>query len=204
MGCYTREQIESAVKSKGYKWFEDNSNKSYDVNIVGVRNTSSSVYKKVTNVFDDCLTISFKDEIGGRWQFYCWMGTCDPGKKGVQQFHNKKGVARLVPGQYRGVWKIDLHQGKYSALCQRLGNVTVWRDANRDLMFEETKTDTGMFGINIHKAGQDSTWVENWSEGCQVFKRVKDFDSFMSICKKAAKIHGNKFSYTLLESSDIK
>jgi hypothetical protein len=79
----------------------------------------------------------------------------------------------------------------------------VYRDANRDLVFDETKTDTGMFGINIHKAGQDSTWVENWSEGCQVFKRVKDFDEFLKICKTAAKIHGNKFTYTLLESKDI-
>jgi hypothetical protein len=26
----------------------------------------------------------------------------------------------------------------------------------------------------------------------------------MAICKKASAIHGNKFSYTLLESSDIK
>jgi hypothetical protein len=199
---YTREQIETAVKAKGHKWFEDASNKSYDVNIVGVRNTSPAVYRKVTNVFDDHLTISFKDE-SGNWQFYCWMGTCDPGKKGVQQFQNKKGVARLVPGQYRGVWMIDKHGGKYDALCQRAGNVTVWRDANKDLIYEEKVTDTGMFGINIHKAGQDSTWVDDWSHGCQVFKRVKDFDVFMSICRKAAKIHGNKFSYTLLESTDI-
>ena len=61
-----------------------------------------------------------------------------------------------------------------------------------------------MFGINIHKAGQDSKWVDNWSHGCQVFKRVKDFDEFMKICKKASKIWGNKFSYTLIESTDIK
>jgi hypothetical protein len=200
---YTREQIEQAVKSKGYVWFSDDSNKSYDVNIVGVRNNDPSIADKVTNVFDDILTLSFKDE-NGVWQFYSWMATCDPGKKGVMEFHNNKGVGRLVPGQYRGVWKIDKHQGKYDALCQRNGNVTVYRDANKNLLFEEKVTDTGMFGINIHKAGQDSTWVENWSEGCQVFKRVKDFDSFMSIVRKAAKIHGNKFSYTLLESTDIK
>jgi hypothetical protein len=199
---FTREQIEKAVKNKGYTWFNDDSNKTYDVNIVGVRNNHPSIAKKVTNVFDDWLTISFKDE-SGNWQFYCWNATTDPGKKGVQQFHNKKGVARLVPNQYRGVWKIDKHQGKYDALCQRLGEVTVWRDANKDLVFEEKVTDTGVFGINIHKAGQDSQWVENWSEGCSVFKRVKDFDVFMSICKKAAKIHGNKFTYTLLESTDI-
>jgi hypothetical protein len=200
--CYTREQIKKAVKDKKYVWFDDDSNKTYDVNIVGVRLNTNTVADKVTNVFDDCLTISFKDE-NKVWQFYCWMGTTDPGKKGVMEFSNKKGVARLVPGQYRSVWSIDKHQGKYDALCQRNGNVTVYRDSDKNMVFDETKLDTGMFGINIHKSGRDSTWVENWSEGCQVFKRVMDFDLFMSICKKASKIHGNKFSYTLLESTVI-
>lgn len=199
---YSREQIETAVKAKGYKWFEDTSNKTYDVNIVGVRNNTPNVADKVTNVFDDLITISFKNE-KGVWEFYCWNATVDPGKKGVEKFTNKKGIARLVPNQYRGVWMIDKHQGKYDALCQRLDNVTVFRDANKDMTYDEKVTDTGMFGINIHKAGQDSTWVDDWSHGCSVFKRVKDFDVFMKICKKASKIHGNKFSYTLLESTDI-
>ena len=52
---YTREQIEIAVKSKGYKWFE---NGDYNVNIVGVRNME--VGDRVTNRFDDHLTISYK------------------------------------------------------------------------------------------------------------------------------------------------
>ena len=199
---YTREQIEKAVKAKGYKWFEDYQNKGYDVNIVGVRSNAPAIADKVTNVFDDFLTISFKDSLGN-WNFFCWNATTEPGKKGVQQYHNPKGVARLVPGQYRSTWAIDMHLGKYQALCQRLGEVTVWRDSNKDMVFDEKVKDTGIFGINIHKAGQDSAWVENWSEGCQVFKRVKDFNEFMTICKKAAKIHGNKFSYTLIESTDI-
>lgn len=194
---YTRQQIEKAVKSKKYLWF--NSNKDYDVNIVGIR--TSNTGKKVTNVFDDFLTISFR--IDGVWQYFIWNATTEPGKKGMLEGKAKGGVARLVPGQYRGVWEIDKHQGKYEALCQRKGDVTVYRDANKDLVFDETKTETGIFGINIHKAGRDSTWVENWSEGCQVFKRVKDFDQFMQICKMAAKIHGNHFSYTLIESKDI-
>ena len=158
---YTRQQIEAAVKAKKYAWFADEANKGYDVNIVGVRNNAPSVADKVTNVFDDHITISYKDENGVE-QFFCWSATTDPGKKGVQQFSNKKGVARLVPNQYRGVWAIDKHQGKYTALCQRNGNVTVYRDADKNLVFDESKLDTGMFGINIHKAGQDSTWVENW------------------------------------------
>lgn len=196
---YTREQIEKAVKSKGYVWFDDATNKSYDVNVVGVRNSSTG--NKVTNVFDDMITISFKDETG-TWKYYEWMNTTEPGTKGVKEYHNPKGVARLVEGQYRGSHAVGLHQGKYEALVQ-VKNVTVYRDPNKDMVYDETKTDTGLFGINIHKAGQDSTWVENWSEGCQVFKRVKDFDEFMKIVKKAIKIHGNSITYTLIESKDI-
>lgn len=200
---YTREQIETAVKSKNYVWFEDKSNKGYDVNIVSVRNSSTG--KKVTNVFDDKITITFKDE-KGEWQFYCWDATTDPGKKSMLEW-NKMGItggcARLVPGQYRTTYAIDKHQGKYDALCQRLAKVKVYRDSDFDLEYDEDKITEGIYGINIHKAGRDSTWVENYSAGCNVFKRVKDFDEFMKICKKAAKIHGNKFSYTLLESTDI-
>ena len=198
---YTREQIERAVKSKGYVWFTDPQNKGFDVNIVGIRNNAPLIADKVTNIFDDWLTISYKEN--GIWQFYCWRATVDPGKKGVQQFHNRKGVARLVPGQYRGAYAIDKHGGKYTALCQRLKPVTVYRDADKNLTFDESKLDTGMFGINIHKAGIDSTWVENWSEGCQVFKVTLDFIAFMSIIQKARKIWGNKFTYTLIESTDI-
>jgi hypothetical protein len=200
---YTREQIQSAVVRKNYAWFNDNANKSYDVNIIGVRNASTG--KRVTNVFDDLLTISFKDEKGA-WQYFEWAATTDPGKKSMLEWRKMGitgGCARLVTGQYRSTYAVSLHQGKYEALCQRLADVRVYRDADLDLEYDEDKVTKGMYGINLHKAGKDSTWVENWSAGCQVFKRVKDFDAFMKIVKKAAKIHGNCFSYTLLNSTDI-
>ena len=94
-------------------------------------------------------------------------------------------------------------EGKYEALKQAKP-VKVYRDANRDMNYDETKIAEGVFGINIHKAGADSTYVENWSEGCQVFKKAADFESFMTICRKAAAIHGKSFTYTLIESADIK
>ena len=193
---YTREQIETAVKSKGYVWFEGT--KDYDVNIVGVRNSATG--DKVTNVFDDTMTISYKEN--GEWKFRTWSCTTDPGKKGVMEYHNAAGVARLVEGQYRGSHTIRLHQGKYEALGQAK-NVKVYRDANRDMKYDETKITEGVYGINIHKAGADSTYVENWSEGCQVFKKSADFEEFMKICRKAKDIHGNSFTYTLIESKYI-
>ncbi len=196
---YTREQVEAAVKAKGYVWFEDANNKGFDVNIVGVRNAATG--QKVTNVFDDHITVSSKEN--GEEKFHIWPATTDPGKKGVMEYHNAAGVARLVEGQYRGSHAIGLHQGKYEALKQQKP-VKVCRDANRDLVFEENKIAEGVFGINIHKAGADSTYVENWSEGCQVFKKSADFEAFMKIMRKAREIHGNSFTYTLIESTDIK
>jgi hypothetical protein len=194
---YKREQIEQTVKSKGYVWFEGT--KDFDVNIVGVRNSSTG--DKVTNVFDDFLTVSYKE--GGEWKFQIWPATTDPGKKGVMEYHNTAGVARLVPGQYRGSHTIGLHQGKYEALKQQKP-VKVYRDKDKDMQYDENIIQEGVFGINIHKAGADSTYVENWSEGCQVFKKSADFDSFMKIMNKAATIHGKSFTYTLIESKDIK
>ena len=197
---YTREQIEGAVKAKGYVYFEDTKNKGFDVNIIGIRNSSTG--QKVTNAFDDLLTISYKDEKGA-WKYHEWPATTDPGKKGVLEYHNAAGVARLVEGQYRGSHTIRLHQGKYEALGQSK-NVKVYRDANKDLIYDENKITEGVYGINIHKAGADSTYVENWSEGCQVFKKSADFEEFMKICRKSRDIHGNSFTYTLIESTDIK
>ncbi len=195
--AYTKEQIEAAVKAKGYVWFEGA--KDYDLNIVGVRNSATG--NKVTNVFDDVMTVSYK--VGGNWVIKQWACTTDPGTKGVKQFGNVNGVARLVEGQYRGSHTLGLHQGKYEALRQAKP-VKVYRDANKDMTYDETKIQEGIFGINIHKAGVDSTFVENWSEGCQVFKRAADFEAFMVIAREAAKIHGPSFTYTLIESSDIK
>jgi len=189
------DKIKVAMKAKGYAFFE---NGDYNLNIIGIRNSDTG--NKVTNVFDDMLTVSYK--IGDVWHFKKWAATTDPGTKGVKEFHNAQGVARLVPGQYRGSHAIGLHQGKYEALKQAKP-VKVYRDANKDMTYDTKLITEGIYGINIHKAGADSTYVENWSEGCQVFKKSADFDEFMALVKKAATLHGNSFTYTLLESKDL-
>jgi hypothetical protein len=193
---YSKEQVENVMRQKGYVYFT--SDEDYDVNIIGIRNSDTGT--NVTNLFDDLLTISYK--LKGNWIYREWIITTDPGRKGVLKFQNNQGVARLVPGQYRSSYSIGLHKGKYEALRQ-VNEVKVYRDANRDMNYDENKITEGLYGINIHKAGSNSTFVENWSEGCQVFKREQDFNEFMRICREASKIHGNTFTYTLLESKDF-
>ena len=144
---YTKEQIESAVKSKGYKWFEDHKDKGFDVNIVGIRNSDTG--RKVTNKFDDHITVSYK--INGEWQFHCYDATTDPGKHWVENIMNKHGVAILKPGQYRGSHKIRKQQGRYDALGQQKP-VKVYRDKNKDGNYDliEENVTEGLYGINIH------------------------------------------------------
>ena len=201
---YTREQIQTTVEDKGYKYFHDNLNKGYDVNIIGVRNSKTK--GRVTNAFDDVLTISYK--IDGEWQYHEFNCTTDPGSHWVENLLNKKGVAILKPNQYRGSHKLDFHQGRYLALRQK-SDVTVYRDNDRDNNYDlnESKTDTGVFGINIHRAtgrsGGKSIRVDKWSAGCQVIADNDDWHTFLGICQSAREIHGNSFSYTLIESKDI-
>lgn len=182
----TREIIEKAIKKKGYAYFEKGD---YNVNIVGIRNSSTG--KRVTNQFDDLMTLSYK--VNGEWVFHVWQCTVD----------NGDGSARLVEGQYRGSFTIGLHRGKYKALKQ-CKPLKVYRDWNlKDGTYDESKIYDDVSGLNVHMAGVDSTLVNNWSEGCQVLKRKKDFLQFMRIILEAEKIHGKLFTYTLISSHDL-
>ena len=203
MAKYTREQIEETVRGKGYKYFT--SDKGYDVNIVGVRNSDTK--GRVTNAFDDKVTISYKLPTG-EWMYHEYDATTDPGSHWEQNLLNENGVAILKPGQYRGSHKVGLHQGKYEALRQQKP-VKVYRDKNQDGDYDllEENVQEGIFGINIHRAtaksGGKSIRVDKWSAGCQVIAANDDFNEFMEICNKAKDIWGNSFTYTLIESKDI-
>lgn len=199
--CYTREQIENAMNGKGHKYFHHGA---YNVNIIGVRNGATG--DEITNKFDDCMTISYKDD-KGNWNFNCWKCTTDPGTYWAENLMNKAGVAILKEGQYRGSHMIGLHQGKYEALRQK-GPLKVYRDNNLDDEYDliEEDVQNGIFGINIHKAGSwksGSVQVDKWSAGCQVFSKQDDFYDFMNVMNKARDRWGNSFTYTLINSKDV-
>ena len=134
-----------------------------------------------------------------------YVVTTQPGITSLKTPVNAKGCAILVPGQYRGCWKIGLHKGKYEALTQDKP-VSVYRDINRDNYYDydKSKIDRGMFGINIHKAGANSVQVDNWSAGCQVFANANQFKLFMDLChKQVINGFGSNFTYTLLTEKDL-
>lgn len=192
--------IEQVMLRKGYRFFKG----VYNLNIIGVRSKESV---KQSNKFDDAIIVCWgiDSERTGIPNKLIFAATTDPGIKSLKAPMNAKGTAILVPGQYRGSHTIGFHQGKYEALVQ-CAPVKVYRDANKDSILDVDKhtIDTGMFGINIHKAGIASVIVDGWSAGCQVLAIEKDYAIFMDLCRKQKLAgYGDKFTYTLLEEKDL-
>ena len=180
----------NVLKQKGYKVFEE----PYKLNIVGVRKDSSE-----SNKFDDKIYAFWKDD-KGQWEGKWWTSTTDPGTYYLKNPMSNLGAAILKEGQYIDGWKFGKHKGQYDALTQNKP-VTVFRDYDRNavLDFNNGREETGTFGINIHKAGQDSKDIGQWSAGCQVFQKSDDFASFMQLVRKQREKYGDKFTYTLID-----
>lgn len=180
----------SVLKKKNYKVFEE----PYKLNIVGVRQNSAE-----SNKFDDKIYAFWKDD-KNQWNGKWWTATTDPGTYYLKNPLSKLGAAILKEGQYIDSWKFGKHKGQYDALTQSKP-VTVIRDYDRNaiLDFNNGREETGLFGINIHKAGKDSQDVGQWSAGCQVFQKSDDFESFMELVRKQLQKYGNKFTYTLID-----
>lgn len=127
--------------------------------IVGVRgyyrDTLGAVGRNDRAIYDDAIFVVTPDA------FVAFNANTDPsGYRKGSGTGAGKGMASLNPGVWP-VYRLDMHRrgakGQHEALCQRAGPVTVTRDG--DPPYE----DRGMFGINIHRGG----WNTTSSEGCQ-------------------------------------
>ena len=181
------------LKSKGYRIYS----KPYQLNIVGRRTDNTKA-----NSFDDFIYIFYKNN-DDDWEGYKAPSTTDAGTYWLEKPMQSKGTALLKGGQYVDTYKIDLHNGRYYALTQRLNPVVVIRDYDRNdvLDFNNGKEETGMFGINIHRASLVGTtkFIDKYSAGCQVFSNIDDFNKFMEMAYKQKDLYGNKFTYTLID-----
>ncbi len=188
-----KEIILAALVAHGYKVFV----RPFELNIIGIRSRSA-----IPNVFNDFITVIYKDD-GGIWQQHTFAATTDPGTFWLENPLTPQGTAILKEGQYFNAYGIGLHRSKYLALTQRQP-VTVIRDITRDGSLDfNGHEDTGLFGINIHRALQQGTtgYIDKFSAGCQVLANADDFKTFMALCEQHKQRYGNAFTYTLLHES---
>ncbi|MBT1688879.1 hypothetical protein [Dawidia soli] len=168
----------------------------YEVNIVGLRGRSTE-----SNQFDDEIHV-FYTKSDGKWNYHVFPATTDPGTYWLNNPAYPQGTAILPQGQYREAYAIGKHRSTYTALVQVLP-LTVIRDYNRDSILDlfNGEKQTGLFGINIHRAEQSGTTavIGRYSAGCQVFQNAQDFESFIALCRRHEALYGNRFTYTLID-----
>lgn len=190
---FSYDNIKKVIEDKGYRFFEGD----YNVNLVGIR-----IGTKV-NEWDDYFCVLY--QVNGRDKIKIYKKfTVDPGYYYLQKkLLNSRGCAIVVPGQYRGLWQIGKHKGKYKALVQK-GKIKVYRDKDKDdhLDMKSSTIHKGYFGINLHH-GNDSSKINKYSAGCQVFQDPDDLTKVLDICDKAKAKYGNSFTYTLLDIDDL-
>lgn len=164
--------------------------------IVGVRgyyrDTLGAVGRNDRAMYDDALFIVTPDA------FVAFNGNTDPsGYRTGAGTGAGKGMASLNPDVWP-VYRLDLHAGKYLAVCQRAGPVVVTRDGIPP--YEER----GMFGINIHKGGVNGTS----SEGCQTVPAAQ-WPAFIALVTDQAKrLFGTDWrsevmTYVLLDGVEV-
>lgn len=187
--------IQDVYVKKGYTFFEKD-DKNYNINICGVRSSDMT-----PNTFNDYMVLLWK--FNGVWNTKIYPCTTDPGLYYLLHPINVNGTAIMVPGQYKGCYKVGMHKD-YEAL-QQIKPMKYYRDRDKDGQFDmDPKSIVEEIGMtNIHHAGEHSTIVERWSAGCQVLANLKDFNEFLDICKKSRDEFGNSFTYTLIEEKDI-
>lgn len=195
------EQVIEVMQAKGYKIY-NTPEVDWNLNIVGIRALDPEPGK-----FNDTLMVFH--QFCGLWESYCYHITTDPSIYYLQHPVSSSGTAILKEGQYLGAYTLDIHnrglKNGHLALCQRLGEVTVYRDSNRDskLNLTASSTETGKFGINIHRTTEEYVEKQKFSAGCQVFEDQRQFDDFILKCKAGKAAFGNKFTYTLLHQKDF-
>jgi len=174
----------------------------FELNIYGIRSINKTV-----NVFNDRIGVFYKD-LHGDWKHEYWSATTKPGLYWLRNILNPKGTAILKPGQYIDTYAIDKHNGKYLALCQRHKEVEVYRDKNRNEIYDydPLTIEKGFFGINLHRA---SLWrvltnIDKNSAGCQVIPGISNFERLMNLAEMHQKLYKNVFTYTLIKESDLK
>jgi len=188
-----RPKILDAVDSHGFLTFDGK----WDLNLIGLRTPNTEA-----NLFDDFLFVVCRDS-ENKWCTWVFRCTTDAGTYWLRNPSRVDGTAILVdPQQCRSAYQLDLHAGRYLALCQRKP-VKVWRDANRDEILDRYGAEhVGYFGINIHRASQTRivNEVERYSAGCTVIQDFDEFDFLLSLCKKQIAVLGyDKFTYTIIK-----
>jgi len=196
------DKIKEVYAKKGYLFYDTGN---FNLNMGFVRESD-----EFTDHLTDTFFIAYRDEMNIKRCVYYPCTTkagISPALLNPKIIAGMKGVAVIVPNQYRSSYQfVDSYVGwlKYPYF-QQIKPVEVWRDPNGDTHIDKNQSQTGLFGINVHRMsgiGILAGIVSNWSEGCSGMGEL-DWRKFLPIIRESVKRYGTTFTFTWLELKDI-
>jgi peptidoglycan hydrolase-like protein with peptidoglycan-binding domain len=193
------------MKAKGYQIFQGI--REYNIVYVEGMSADGSLNSDPPNYFNDRrMVIQIVDgvpAIVGNWE-----ATTEPGSRYTHNPMNPGGAARIKFGQYKA-WQVGIHgtSDRHEGLIQTGGDVTVYRDLNKDYQRVGDKEDTGRFYINQHwgyDLPQNNVYYA--SAGCLVGRLRQGHREFMSLIKQDRRYQLNDryiFYATVLYGPDL-
>lgn len=175
----------------------------YNLNIWGIRSLETNTKK-----FNDKIVVFYQDR-SGHWFFEYFDATTDPSNLMLLDPVNIDGTAILCEGFHKALWSYGFHKQRrdHKALVQH-ATCRVYRDNNKNdrIDYGNLPIQTGMFGINMHRASAYGTTPEIglYSAGCQVHANVVKYNNrFIPIIESSVNEGLTTFSYTLILESDL-
>jgi peptidoglycan hydrolase-like protein with peptidoglycan-binding domain len=159
------------------------------------------------NVFND-LRCVIRIDGNGNPRLQAWEATTEPGRFYTENpeppGNHLPGAARIAFAQFKS-WAVGRHRPgtveEHEALVQ-VAPVTVYRDLNKDYQRAGDRTDTGIFGINQHRAHDlPHDNIARSSAGCLVGRLPREHEAFMALAKADARYlanNGYRFSTAIL------
>ena len=198
------EVMRRVCEQRGWVW-RDPYTQHHAVNVFGIRSMSSRA-----GVYDDecMLIVGDPDDGVVVWR---WCITTDPGPYFMTHPVHHKGCASLAHG-FQYMYTVGWHKAGKSPgyrACNQLGNVLVYRDNDRDRVFEYDVESimVGRFGINHHHGGEDSEpgdTFEGKSAGCQVWCKKTEFNGeYLPLVTESERHHGKGFPYAVILQAEV-
>lgn len=197
-----------AMKRLGYAVFTG----PWNVNVWGIRMGGDfDDLPAFGEGWNDLLGVSWQDEYG-IWHERIHPGTTDPGLHLLTHKPvNARGTSVMLPGQYRGAYKMGLHNGRPALVHWGHTPISYWRVTRDGLRYNAPDgtplVERGYIGLNIHGTlhpdDNPPRAIGPWSAGCQVRQVEKDHTEFLDIVEVSTARYGDYVTYTLLTEGQV-
>jgi hypothetical protein len=206
MKTLTYDIIEAAYKKLKFPFYKGNFNLNFGV----IRTDITGGLCQAEDLFNDLFFVAYMED--GKPKVHQYVGTIDPGKLALLdpsfEEAKKHGTAIIAEGYHKGCYAVGYHgTGTWKHLALRqVGNMTYYRDNNRDTIIDMVGKREGQYFTNHHCASlvKPNRVIGRYSEGCAVAQNCADLQKTVQLVRLQEKHrYGKTVSMAVILESQL-